>query len=300
MASTDHFEHEVIDVPEDVLQQVRDDFEAGRTLLESATEKGIGAEHAAWIGSYSAIVDRLDPLGEDFSKSLRENWYRAKWFNGTSPKDRFQYAIVFGQQVAVVKSILTGRVKVVKHKSKGGSRPASSSSSEERPGVGLRSGGHIMEVFISHSSADFEIAKRLVTLIRSALNLSADRIRCTSVDGFRLPVGAPISEVLRQEIHETKAMIVILTPHSIKSSYVLFELGARWGAKRPMLPLLARGVDSDALDGPLAAINALACDSEDQVRQFIEDLSQILERPTDRASAYSKCIREVVEESLKS
>jgi hypothetical protein len=52
-------------------------------------------------------------------------------------------------------------------------------------------------VFISHSSADRRLARALVELLRSALNLPADRVVCTSVDGYRLPAGADTDEARR-------------------------------------------------------------------------------------------------------
>ncbi len=49
----------------------------------------------------------------------------------------------------------------------------------------------MIDIFISHSSADKEITKTLIDLLRSAIpSISPDRIRCTSVPGYRLPGGA--------------------------------------------------------------------------------------------------------------
>jgi hypothetical protein len=153
-----------------------------------------------------------------------------------------------------------------------------------------------MDIFISHSSKDEEIVKRLITLIRSALNLPSESIRCTSVDGYRLRAGASVAEHLRRETHTAKVFIAVITPRSINSKYVLFELGARWGSGKPMIPVLAGGADAKLLEGPLSAINALSCDSPAQLHQLIEDVAVLIRKP-DRVAAYEKCITELIAEN---
>jgi hypothetical protein len=141
-------------------------------------------------------------------------------------------------------------------------------------------------VFISHSSADSNIAEALVRLLRSALNLNPKDIRCTSVDGHRLPAGALTDQELREEIMTAKAMVGLISPGVMASAYVLFELGARWGAKLYLAPLLIPGAGAEILQGPIANMNALRCDSEHQLHQFLEELGQQLGRPVNSASAY--------------
>jgi hypothetical protein len=58
----------------------------------------------------------------------------------------------------------------------------------------------MIELFISHSSRDSELAGLLVRLFRNALNLDPEKIRCTSLNGYRLPVGADVGESLRTEV----------------------------------------------------------------------------------------------------
>ncbi|OLC68161.1 MAG: hypothetical protein AUH69_02145 [Actinobacteria bacterium 13_1_40CM_4_65_12] len=129
---------------------------------------------------------------------------------------------------------------------------APSISSEKR-----RASPIMVDVFVSHSSQDVALAAQVVDLLRAALNLRAESIRCTSVDGYRLPAGADSDEQLRDEALACRALIGILSAFSLASAYVLFELGARWGAKRPLIPLLAPGIGPQALKGPLAGLNAL-------------------------------------------
>jgi hypothetical protein len=117
----------------------------------------------------------------------------------------------------------------------------------------------------------------LVDLLRSALSLRASEIRCTSIDGYRLPIGAKTDESLRQEIQEAKLFIGLISDSSIKSTYVLFELGARWGCGKHLAPLLAPDSIQHVLFGPLANLNALKCDSASQLHQLIQDLASVLE-----------------------
>ena len=98
-----------------------------------------------------------------------------------------------------------------------------------------------IKLFVSHSTADAPLAEALVELFRSALNLPAKAIRCTSVEGYRLPGGANVDEQLRSEVNSAKACVGIISRQSIQSPYVLLELGARWGPKLHLLPVLAPG-----------------------------------------------------------
>lgn len=82
-------------------------------------------------------------------------------------------------------------------------------------------------VLISHSSKDAPLAEALINLLRSGLGLLASQIRCSSVDGYRLPAGVNTGDKLRNEIKSAKVLIGLLTPNSLTSTYVLFELGAR-------------------------------------------------------------------------
>jgi len=133
-----------------------------------------------------------------------------------------------------------------------------------------------LDIFISHSSSDLRFVEKLIELLRASLNMSAKRIRCSSVDGYRLSVGANTDEQLRKEVHEAKILIGIITPYSIKSAYVLFELGARWGTKKKMFPILACGADPSVLGGPLKTINSLDCDNVSQIHQLIDEISNEL------------------------
>jgi hypothetical protein len=102
-----------------------------------------------------------------------------------------------------------------------------------------------------------------VSLVRHGVNLSVSAIRWTSVDGHRLEGGADTDETVGNEIGSADAFVGILSDRSMRSKYVLIELGARWGLNKHLLPLLAPQTPASVLGGPLTGKNALQADSDE-------------------------------------
>ncbi len=151
-----------------------------------------------------------------------------------------------------------------------------------------------MEIFISHSSKDSDLAVALIELLRDAVNIPQDQIRCSSVDGYRLPGGARTEDQLRREVRSATVFIGFITPASIQSAYVLFELGARWGADLHLMPLLAAGIQPNTLQGPLSNLNALNCDDEGQVHQLVHDVAIVLGKPSNNPASYLRYVSNLV------
>jgi predicted RNA-binding Zn-ribbon protein involved in translation (DUF1610 family) len=151
-----------------------------------------------------------------------------------------------------------------------------------------------IRLFISHSSRDVTFVQALIDLLRAALNLDVSQIRCTSVDGYRLQGGANTNEQLKQEVHDAEAFIGVISDESIKSLYVVFELGARWGANRSLIPLMAPGANTDVLGGPLAGINSLSSTNRSQLNQLLDDLSRELSLSLQPASSFQRQIDAII------
>ncbi len=147
-------------------------------------------------------------------------------------------------------------------------------------------------VFISHSSRDAELALALIEFLKAGLGLRSNQIRCSSVDGYRLPVGVNTEGRLREEVNHASVVVGLITPSSLASSFVMFELGARWGASQFLAPLLA-GVKSSELTGPLSLLNALESSNESQLHQMLEDVSKRLGMQMQSAASYYRYIADV-------
>jgi hypothetical protein len=151
-----------------------------------------------------------------------------------------------------------------------------------------------VRIFISHSSADEKLAEGLANLFERSLRLSSEAIRCTSVVGYSLPAGATIDDQLRLEIEQSPALVALITEASLSSTYVLFELGARWVLRKPMFPILAGGMKSSDLHEPLKGLVAATCDERGSLLNLIESLASILDIPAARATAYERALGSVL------
>jgi hypothetical protein len=149
-----------------------------------------------------------------------------------------------------------------------------------------------LSIFISHSSKDAELALALIDLLKAGLALTSDQIRCSSVDGYRLPVGVNSEGKLREEVNAAKVVVGLITRSSLTSYYVMFELGARWGADLFLAPLLA-GVKASELSGPLSLLNALSANNDAQLHQLLEDIANHLGLRVQPPASYIRNITAV-------
>jgi hypothetical protein len=150
------------------------------------------------------------------------------------------------------------------------------------------------KIFVSHSSADQDLAEALVDLLCQALHLRRADFLCTSVPGSKLQGGDHTDCTLRRAIVEVPAFLSILSPKAVTSTYVLFELGARWGIDKHHIPLLARGAGAELLKEPLKSTNALKLSSEHDVLQLVTDLARILAINSEPPASFISRVKDVV------
>jgi TIR domain len=131
------------------------------------------------------------------------------------------------------------------------------------------------QIFISHSHDDANIAEALVDALLAAMDISPDSVRCTSVPGHQLPFGRTIAEQLKVDIGATSAVLVLLTQNSLRSKWVLFELGATWALGKVVIPILGHGMAVSDLPGPLANYPSVAIDSPDATNRIADAMAQI-------------------------
>lgn len=152
-----------------------------------------------------------------------------------------------------------------------------------------------VRIFISHAHADADIASSILDLMIRAFNLPQAEIRCTSVSGFKLPGGSRIEDQLRNEVLNADLVISILTPTSLASTYVLFELGARWGTEKSIMPILSKGLTTRRVPEPLSQLHLIELYDVASVFQFLEDSATELDIQIAKPSSLHSQIEKVTE-----
>lgn len=131
-----------------------------------------------------------------------------------------------------------------------------------------------VKIFISHATTDAPIANALVRCLEECLVVPEKGIRCTSLAGYRLSPGEISDETLRSNLEHCSVVIGLLTQESLKSSYVIMELGAAWGLKKTTCAVLAPDLGFSSLPGPLPRVHAVRMDRETDIASLAEEIAR--------------------------
>jgi len=153
------------------------------------------------------------------------------------------------------------------------------------------------KIFISHSSKDASFVQALSRLIRLALNLPTDEVLAASLEDMQLESGADFESVLRDRAVNADVLVAVLSPNSLLSTYVLFELGARWGAGKKIVPLLVPGLTVDQVEPPLNSLHVQECDRPG-LWNVLETIRDILKLHLAKAGSLQGPLEEVLHESI--
>lgn len=149
-----------------------------------------------------------------------------------------------------------------------------------------------MRIFISHSKNDTSIVSPLVGLIQKSLTLRSSDICCTSLPGYGFGAGYDIIQKMKEEIEKADVVIALLTQNSLKSYYVLFELGGRWILNKHLIPLLSPEVKFDEIK-PISGKLAKYININTELMEFLETLAKILNLQLENPSSISNDIEEL-------
>lgn len=156
-----------------------------------------------------------------------------------------------------------------------------------------------IKIFISHSAADEALAAAVVDCLESCMVLEDDEVRCTSVPGHKLPVGSDFTAALLEDIGESSVVVGLITRSALSSSWVLFELGATWGARKNLKPIVSDEVDLKGLPGSVSGQHVARLSSSSDVAQFVEEVSSVVGAKRRSAAKTERAIQDLVSAHAK-
>jgi len=153
-------------------------------------------------------------------------------------------------------------------------------------------------IFISHRHKDQKVARSLIELLKSAFQIGPGAIRCTSVQGYKLAVGSQSADSLQTDLIGAEIVMGLIGPDTAESDYVLFELGASWGLRKPTFPLRLAGATFKHVPEVLREKSSLLLEDVTQCLQLVEDIGRVssLERKKDSGHGRAKLVRQRAEQ----
>lgn len=124
-------------------------------------------------------------------------------------------------------------------------------------------------VFISHSSRDTWIARMVAEKV-SALGATA------WLDVKDLEGGDLISAKILEGLDTCQEAVVLVSPNSVGSQWVVFEIGAAWGQHKRITPIL-NNVSFDAIT-PLKEIKGVDLNDFDR---FLSELGKRIQKASE-------------------
>lgn len=150
-----------------------------------------------------------------------------------------------------------------------------------------------VKIFISHSSKDADVAEAVADLMRDAFSLQPEAIRCTSATKYELDYGTDSGQ-LRAEVVDAAVVLGVITGSSMESSWVMFELGARWGAGKYFVAMVASDSGFALLPDPINTKHALKITSDEKLVKLVEEVASKLGVERPRHAAYQERINKLL------
>jgi hypothetical protein len=118
------------------------------------------------------------------------------------------------------------------------------------------------KVFVSHAQADQSLAEDIRRALRSM------HVEVWSDD--QLTAGENWSDVLRGRLRDSQYFLLLLTPRSVESSWVLQELGAAWALGKEIIPITSDRRLLDRLPVDLSHVQTITVNEIAKLEEIIQ------------------------------
>lgn len=164
----------------------------------------------------------------------------------------------------------------------------------------LNQKGIIMEkikIFISHSSKDADIIKKLIFVLQNSISgLSDKNIRCTSVNGYKFKSGTEIYQMIKEETNSCELVISAFSENALQSSMVQFETGIAWFLNKAIPIIIEEDLSIEELPKPFQNKQTKYTNKKNDLLDLIDDISEKLNLEKNSSSKISDLVNEFINE----
>ncbi len=156
------------------------------------------------------------------------------------------------------------------------------------------------KIFISHSSKDIFIVEKFVEkILKLGLEISSDRIFCSSMEGHGVKSGEYIPDRLKEEINKSTLALLFISNNYKKSEVCINEIGAAWAVlkKESVIPLIFQDIGFEKLGFLNLNTLGLKINEEESILKFVEDCEDLLDT-NYKPTVLNKQIKAFLKESL--
>ncbi|HAC63398.1 MAG TPA: transcriptional regulator, partial [Cyanothece sp. UBA12306] len=155
-------------------------------------------------------------------------------------------------------------------------------------------------IFISHSHSDEEIAEALFDFLIYALKIEDQDILCTSDPDSGLDFGSnSISDQLKKNLKAAEALIVLITPDSLRSPWIPFEVGSFWPTDKPIIIFLGKDLTPEQLPGPLKGWLSIRIEEQQVFDQINAAINQLAQKLNIEQTHYNRRIQRKIENFIE-
>lgn len=133
-------------------------------------------------------------------------------------------------------------------------------------------------LYIIHATADRALAIFVKSQIEA--NVAGLPTFLASKPGD-IPTGNPWLADIWKNLRAATKYLLLLTPSSVDRRWIWYEAGAAWRSDDRQLPVVAGGLNRDAIPFPLGAGQALELDNPEHAAQLFIDLGGSLQEPDE-------------------
>lgn len=141
-------------------------------------------------------------------------------------------------------------------------------------------------VFISHSSRDEKLVRRLKGLLDKKVGNTLDIF--VSSDGQSIPFGRNWVYEIEKALKNSKIMFVLLSPNSIRSTWIYFEAGFAYANDIKVIPIGILGIDLSQVIPPMSLLQGFNINSVESLNNLISVIDREFDYSLELSFTYEE------------